>query len=184
MAESDWRSAEAYWRVFQDWRAWTEEGILDVAIPMVYKRDHVAAEKTMFDQWNVWARSHQYNRGAMIGLGVYLNTIQGTVAQSDRARPGTLGVNFYSMANPAIDGTIAQFAAAFPDRPLLPSLPWKAVPAKGHLMGTIPGLDTATVVITGPTVRTGLADASDGRPPMSESDQTQRLPFPKRQPRP
>ena len=27
-------SAEAYWRVYQDWRAWTEEGIIDIAIPM------------------------------------------------------------------------------------------------------------------------------------------------------
>src|SRR5687768_923827 len=27
--EPGWNSAEAYWRVYQDWRAWTEEGITD-----------------------------------------------------------------------------------------------------------------------------------------------------------
>jgi uncharacterized lipoprotein YddW (UPF0748 family) len=83
--ETAWTSAEAYWRVYQDWRAWIEEGILDIAIPMVYKRDHVPAEKTMFDQWLAWTRTHQYNRAAIIGLGVYLNEIQGTAAQTPSA---------------------------------------------------------------------------------------------------
>jgi len=36
--EAAWTSAEAYWRVYQDWRSWTEEGILDIAMPMNYKR--------------------------------------------------------------------------------------------------------------------------------------------------
>jgi uncharacterized lipoprotein YddW (UPF0748 family) len=150
--EASWTSSEAYWRVYQDWRAWMEEGILDVAIPMVYKRDHVAAEKTMFDQWLTWTKNHQYNRAALIGLGVYLNAIDGTVAQATRSLPGTLGVTFYSMANPATDSSFAGFATAltgslFADRALVPVLPWKAVPRKGHLMGGAPALDTAPVVI-------------------------------------
>ncbi|MBA3711757.1 MAG: family 10 glycosylhydrolase, partial [Pyrinomonadaceae bacterium] len=47
--EAAWNSAEAYWRVYQDWRAWTEEGILDIAIPMNYKREHVAAQVAQYD---------------------------------------------------------------------------------------------------------------------------------------
>ena len=35
--EASCESREAYWRVYQDWRAWTQEGILDIAIPMVSK---------------------------------------------------------------------------------------------------------------------------------------------------
>jgi uncharacterized lipoprotein YddW (UPF0748 family) len=41
--EASWNSAEAYWRVYQDWRAWTEEGILDIAAPMAYKAEHTAS---------------------------------------------------------------------------------------------------------------------------------------------
>ncbi len=171
-AETDWRNAEAYWRVYQDWRAWTEEGILDVAIPMDYKRDHVAAEKTMFDQWSEWTKNHQYNRAAMVGLGVYLNLIDGSIAQTRRALAASaagqraVGVNFYSMANPSASGTFADFVAGltgsvFAERALTPALPWKATPRNGHLMGLAHGLDTVAVAIentaTG-SVRTAVTD--------------------------
>lgn len=173
VAESDWRNAEAYWRVYQDWRAWMEEGILDVAIPMDYKRDHVAAEKTMFDQWNEWTRNHQYNRAAMIGLGVYLNLIDGSLAQIGRALApsaaghSAIGVNLYSMANAASNGTFADFAASvtgavFSGRALLPSLPWKTVPRKGHLMGAGPGLDTVTVAVENLATRETRLPVTDG----------------------
>jgi uncharacterized lipoprotein YddW (UPF0748 family) len=172
VAETDWRNAEAYWRVYQDWRAWLEEGILDVAIPMDYKRDHVAAEKTMFDQWSEWTKNHQYNRASMIGLGVYLNLIDGTLAQIGRslapsaAGRRALGVNLYAMANPASSGTFADFAAAvqssvFADRALPPALPWKTAPRNGHLMGTGLGLDTVAVAIENLAtheVRTAVTD--------------------------
>jgi uncharacterized lipoprotein YddW (UPF0748 family) len=102
--ESAWLSAEAYWRVYQDWRAWTEEGIIDVAIPMIYQREHVASGRTAFDQWNEWVRNHQYGRSAMMGIGAFLNSVEGTLRQTRRAlEPSSLGnrnlgVTFFSMA--------------------------------------------------------------------------------------
>lgn len=102
--ESAWLSAEAYWRVYQDWRAWTEEGIIDIAMPMIYQRDHVASGRTAFDRWNDWVRDHQYARSAAMGLGAFLNSIEGTVAQTRRALAPSalgfrnLGVTFFSMA--------------------------------------------------------------------------------------
>ena len=99
---SSWNSAEAYWRVYQDWRAWTEEGILDIAIPMNYKRDDT--QQNLFDTWNTWIKDHQYNRAAMIGLGSYLNSVEGTLRQIRRSRAASangnsvLGVSVYSMA--------------------------------------------------------------------------------------
>ncbi|MBI4889730.1 MAG: family 10 glycosylhydrolase, partial [Acidobacteria bacterium] len=100
--EAAWGSAEAYWRVYQDWRAWLEEGILDIAIPMNYKRESVAQQAGWYDQWTEWTRTHQYGRGAMMGLGIYLNSIEGTLRQTRRAveAEGLIGVNFYAMANP------------------------------------------------------------------------------------
>jgi uncharacterized lipoprotein YddW (UPF0748 family) len=104
LTESGWLSAEAYWRVYQDWRAWTEEGIVDIAIPMIYQRDHLAAGRTAFDRWNDWVRNHQYGRSTMMGIGAFLNAVEGTLTQVRRAlEPSALGnrnigVNLFSLA--------------------------------------------------------------------------------------
>ncbi len=102
--EASWNSAESYWRVYQDWRAWTEEGILDIAIPMNYKREHIASQAAQYDQWNEWLKNHQYRRAGMVGQGAFLNSIEGTLPQTRRAlAPSSagnsgIGVIFYSMA--------------------------------------------------------------------------------------
>jgi uncharacterized lipoprotein YddW (UPF0748 family) len=104
LTETGWLSAEAYWRVYQDWRAWTEEGIIDLAIPMIYQRDHAASGRVAFDRWNEWIRNHQYGRSAVMGIGSFLNAVEGTLTQVRRAlEPSVLGnrnlgVNFFSMA--------------------------------------------------------------------------------------
>jgi uncharacterized lipoprotein YddW (UPF0748 family) len=105
-SEAAWTRAEAYWRVYQDWRAWTEEGIVDLAVPMAYKREHVAAQATQFDQWAEWAKDHTYARAALIGQGAFLNSIEGSLRQTRRTlQPSALGnlasgVAFFSMATP------------------------------------------------------------------------------------
>ena len=83
--EPGWNSAEAFWRVYQDWRAWTEEGILDIAMPMNYKREHSTTEVPLFERWNEWAKNHQYNRAVVIGNGVFLNAVEGSLRQVRRA---------------------------------------------------------------------------------------------------
>jgi uncharacterized lipoprotein YddW (UPF0748 family) len=132
--EESWNSAEAYWRVFQDWRAWTEEGILDIAVPMNYKRDHVAAQVVWTDRWNEWIKNHQYGRAAMIGLGVYLNSIEGTLRQIRRslADNRAIGVSFYSLAN--VDTAVAANPLSIP--------PGKDTPARG-------GAEFASALTTG-----------------------------------
>ncbi|HMV84875.1 MAG TPA: family 10 glycosylhydrolase [Blastocatellia bacterium] len=102
--ESGWEAAECYWRVFQDWRAWTQEGILDVAVPMNYKREHTASQVPLLDTWNEWTKNHAYDRATLLGLGVFLNSVEGTLRQVRRAvAPSALGnrsqgVVFYSFA--------------------------------------------------------------------------------------
>lgn len=103
-SEAEWSSADAYWRVYQDWRAWTEEGIVDIAIPMNYKREHLAEQATQFQQWNEWTRNHQYNRSALIGLGSFINPVEGNLRQvrssliSNPKTNSAKGVVFFSMA--------------------------------------------------------------------------------------
>jgi uncharacterized lipoprotein YddW (UPF0748 family) len=103
--EAAWPAAEAFWRVYQDWRAWIEEGLVDLAIPMVYKTEHTAAGEAAFDQWSQWTNLHQYGRAAFIGQGASINAIEGTLRQTRRALApspnghSALGVVFFSMAN-------------------------------------------------------------------------------------
>jgi uncharacterized lipoprotein YddW (UPF0748 family) len=106
--EAGWNSAEAYWRVYQDWRAWTEEGITDIAMPMDYKRENSVApvnQPLQFDQWSEWLKNHQYNRAGVVGQGASLNSIEGTLRQTRRALAPSaatgnsgIGVIFFSMA--------------------------------------------------------------------------------------
>ena len=110
--EPGWNSAEAFWRVYQDWRAWTEEGILDIAMPMNYKREHSTTEVPLYERWNEWAKNHQYNRAVVIGNGVFLNAVEGSLRQARRALApsgagnSALGVILFSMAtsNVAVTG--------------------------------------------------------------------------------
>ena len=124
--EAAWNSAEAYWRVYQDWRAWTQEGILDIAIPMVYKAEHTATVRPQYDQWDLWLRGHLYNRAGMTGQGAFVNAIEGTLRQTRRtltpeSGPTNLsGIIFFSMATSNVAVTNNPFAippATTPARP-------------------------------------------------------------------
>jgi uncharacterized lipoprotein YddW (UPF0748 family) len=114
--ETAWNSAEAYWRVYQDWRAWTQEGILDIAIPMVYKAEHTATVRPQYDQWDLWQRGHLYNRAGMTGQGAFVNAIEGTLRQTRRtltpaSGPTNLsGIIFFSMATSNVAVTNNPFA--------------------------------------------------------------------------
>jgi hypothetical protein len=72
---------------------------------MNYKRENITSQIPLFDTWNEWTKNHQYNRAALIGLGVYLNSIEGTLRQTRRSLAPSAtgqtapGVVFYAMAN-------------------------------------------------------------------------------------
>lgn len=124
--EASWNSAEAYWRVYQDWRAWTQEGILDIAIPMVYKAEHSATVRPQYDQWDLWLRGHLYNRAGMTGQGASVNAIEGTLRQTRRtltpaSGPTNLsGIIFFSMATSNIAVTSNPFAIPPGNTPVRP----------------------------------------------------------------
>ncbi|MGH9662268.1 MAG: glycoside hydrolase family 10 protein, partial [Bryobacteraceae bacterium] len=78
-SDAEFRSKDAYSRVFQDWRGWLEEGILDLGIPMNYFRDQT--NRAFFDRWNEYEKDRQYNRGVLIGPAIYLNSVPESMAQ-------------------------------------------------------------------------------------------------------
>ena len=84
--EDDFADAAPMQRVFQDWHAWLEEGILDLAVPMNYARETDDRVRTWFDGWVSWERRHQHGRATAVGLGGYRNAPDATLAQLGRVR--------------------------------------------------------------------------------------------------
>ena len=87
--QGGWESTRTYREVLQDWRGWMEEGILDTNIPMNYKREHFVTEpnnqRRMYEEWNEYAKDHQYARATTIGSALYLNFLAGSVTQIRKA---------------------------------------------------------------------------------------------------
>ncbi|MEO6260125.1 MAG: family 10 glycosylhydrolase [Thermoanaerobaculia bacterium] len=93
---------DPYTCVFQDWSGWLRDGILDLASPMMYKREHTSRERRQFNDWLsfVVTTAHDAGRLAVPGLGAYMNAIEGTLRQARRARTaGADGVVFFAMGD-------------------------------------------------------------------------------------
>jgi uncharacterized lipoprotein YddW (UPF0748 family) len=88
-SEAAWSETRPYREVLQDWRGWMQEGILDLNIPMNYRREQAATEpnnfRRMYEEWSDFAKDHQYNRQAAVGTALYLNPIEDSVIQIRKA---------------------------------------------------------------------------------------------------
>jgi uncharacterized lipoprotein YddW (UPF0748 family) len=101
-ANHGFTNTDAYRVAFQDWESWLREGIIDLASPMLYKREHAAPERKQFDDWLQFliATAHANGRAAVPGIGAYLNSIEGTLRQSRRAREANAdGILFFAMGD-------------------------------------------------------------------------------------
>lgn len=74
-----WKESSPYRSVFQDWRAWMEEGILDINCPMMYFSN--TRHREYWLNWNEFAKNRRYDRQLVIGAGIWLNTIPDTFEQ-------------------------------------------------------------------------------------------------------
>ena len=172
-ASGGFESTEAYSRVFQDWPAWLREGIIDLASPMLYKREHAPMERKQFDDWLTFlvASAHGAGRVAVPGIGAYMNAIEGTLRQARRARSaGADGVIFFAVGDttpqtvvknstnravpPKPKRTNEEFYAALAKGPFAAkaSPPPKPSELTGAVIGFVP-LDGASVVIESAGVR-------------------------------
>jgi len=151
-----WTRAAAYSRVYQDWRGWMEEGILDWNIPMCYYNEQKHAR--WLDNWMRFVKDHQYRHYAAVGLGNFLNPVEDTLKQLQRVWEPTRhgnkprGVCFYSYAttNTDAEGKEQKHNPAFYEAlgkafggwvPVPPAI-WKEKPVNGHIKGTILHADT------------------------------------------
>jgi uncharacterized lipoprotein YddW (UPF0748 family) len=84
--ERNFEDAAPMQRIFQDWHAWLKEGILDLAIPMNYAREHDPVVRGWFDGWIRWEKKHKHGRQLAVGIGAYVNRPENTLAQVARVR--------------------------------------------------------------------------------------------------
>lgn len=143
---------DAYRRVFQDWRSWMEEGILDIGMPMNYFRE--STNGAFLTNWLEFEKDRAYRRSIMPGLGVYLNPVSASLEQLRRAvgpsargnRP--TGVAFYSYATSNLQGAnglplepnssfYEAMGNAFNEDLEVSELPWKLQPLTGHIAGRL-----------------------------------------------
>jgi uncharacterized lipoprotein YddW (UPF0748 family) len=103
LTSNDWLRQAPYAAVLQDWRTWLQEGIVDYLLPMNYYREN-GEQATWFDNWTQWQVAYGGRRNVVLGLGSYLNSSDGVMAQLNRARAlGAMGVALYSYAVPDAD---------------------------------------------------------------------------------
>src|SRR5437764_6989051 len=101
-ASGGFRNSDSYRVAFQDWEAWLREGVIDLASPMLYKREHAPAERKQFDDWLqfVVTTAHKNGRAAVPRIGAYLNSIEGTLRQARRTREANAdGILFFAMGD-------------------------------------------------------------------------------------
>ncbi|MGE5507612.1 MAG: family 10 glycosylhydrolase [Chitinophagales bacterium] len=127
--EGDWTRTRSYAEVFQDWRGWLAEGIIDLAIPMNYDREWNETQRRWYDQWLEWEKDHQYGRGVVIGVGLYQQYPEQSLAQLARAALPSAqgnraaGVALYSYGSTSLYATDSYADPASPAALSLPRQP-------------------------------------------------------------
>jgi len=121
-ADDDFENTAPMQRVFQDWRGWLEEGIIDLAVPMNYAREHDERGRSYYDGWIAWEKRHKSDRQVAVGVGGYLSAPEGVLAQIGRARAAeggarADGVSLFSYFQPFA----APETLAAPETPAVPA---------------------------------------------------------------
>jgi uncharacterized lipoprotein YddW (UPF0748 family) len=163
-SDGNFAASAAYERVFQDWPAWLEEGILDFAVPMHYFEEGVPRSRGWYDGWLNFDRGRTGRRAIVAGLGSWLNTPEQNLGQVQRALApdsagrALAGVAFFSYANAFArinDDSRRAFmdqlrATVFAQPARAPEWPWIVAPTGGHIQGiaTVGGQVTPGAKVT------------------------------------
>ena len=142
--------------VMQNWPEWVRDGLIELNVPMNYKRDGVAEQGAWFSGWNAFAdsvrvRADRQPSALAVGTALYLNPPPVSAAQAGRTVAGGLGWVGYSYRTPTLNvyegkESMAQglkaVGSALSARPeILPAEQrWQdAAPSSRGLMGRVRG---------------------------------------------
>ncbi len=143
--ENGFENSAPYQQTLQDWVSWMQRGLLDMNCIMNYKRQYKKDQREDFKDWSQLTVDSKNGRHAIIGLGAYLNPLNGTLKQVDfvQSLKGADGVIFYSYASPVRenekkeDFLKALAKSRFKKEVELPEPEWLTKPKTGIIMGTI-----------------------------------------------
>ena len=81
---NDFQTGDPWREGIQDWAEWNKLGILDVNFRMGYKRQ--SSHAGQFENWSRFTTGHQCFRLSPVGIGLYMNTLSGSLEQIALAR--------------------------------------------------------------------------------------------------
>ena len=126
---SDFTRTDAYAGLFQDWRLWMKQGLLDANMPMNYKDPSTLEHNQYFADWLRGMKKWSYGRHVYCGLMVFNGNISGAVSQIKAAREkGVDGIVGFAFSQAACRSDLSSrlrstvFAKPVP----APPMSWKA----------------------------------------------------------
>ncbi len=98
----EFEKTRTYAEVLQDWASWMQSGILDLNIPMNYKRESIKEQVAWFDGWNRFAVQTKAGGTVATGTAIYINSQTQSLNQLKRSLqlPGISGWVGYSYRTP------------------------------------------------------------------------------------
>lgn len=124
---SDFTKTSAYGHVFQDWRKWMEDGLLDANMLMNYREP--SGQNASFVGWLVGAKKWSGGRHVYCGLMAYDDRAAGTVSQVKLAREkgvqGVVGFAFSQSDQPLKSDLACKLKTVFEESAPVPAMPWK-----------------------------------------------------------
>ena len=169
-----WEQTRPYAEQLQDWRGWMREGILDLNIPMNYKRDGDPNQRQWYAQWSDFAKDEQNRRQSTVGSALYLNDLPASIRQARNAvatstagssSAGWVGYSYRTpdaltdagsrtaaSARAELITALTQPSSDDPVGPPLfvapaavPEMFWKTQPVTGHLIGVVTDANGAPI---------------------------------------
>ena len=143
-SDDEWRATRTYSEVYQDWKSWLDEGILDIGVPMNYDSDWNPRQAGWFDLWTGWEKENQGSRRLLVGVGAFLNYPEHTLSQISRALSASTlghraaGIAIYSYASTSPYATDDFFdnpalAGGLPRQPFFDSHDQTRLVARAHV---------------------------------------------------
>lgn len=133
-----------YNRALQDWVAWMNEGIVDIHIPMNYRRESKPNHKEDLRKWIKFCAKNNGGRLYVNGLGNYLNSIPESIAQVEAgSENGAHGSCLFRFGvNNNEDKPYGDLLKSLRESPWkkpvkVPATPWLQKPETGMIRGVV-----------------------------------------------
>jgi hypothetical protein len=144
----------------QDWQGWLQAGYIDWALPMAYFSQSDPTTRDWYNNWVDWIKANRTSRPVAVGVGAWLNSADGNIAQLRRAADDgvLLGTSLYSYAIP-VEGDRGAFLdrlkrELWSDGAPAPTFDWKTQPQTGYVLGRVTqdgaALPNASIHLVGP----------------------------------